>query len=161
MLTTRPYTEAGTLHRRLMLQNHSQSVMQTDVMRAWSALAWINMDRFHPKTYGSESRQRRSFHRLGVAIAGAILAIGLALIGAAISRLDLFETLGADTLAVVAGFALVLLGVFAIATYGVIRAIEWVSRGDRISDQFQKTISGLCGRQERLRPPQKYESGFW
>jgi len=129
MLTTRPYTEAGTLHRRLMLQNHSQSVMQTDVMRAWSALAWINMDRFHPKTYGSESRQRRSFHRLGVAIAGAILAIGLALIGAAISRLDLFETLGADTLGVIAGFALVLLGVFAIATYGVIRAIEWVSRG--------------------------------
>ena len=91
----------------------------------------------------------------------AILAIGLALIGAAISRLDLFETLGADTLGVIAGFALVLLGVFAIATYGVIRAIEWVSRGDRISDQFQKTISGLCGRQERLRPPQKYESGFW
>jgi hypothetical protein len=56
------------------------------------------------------------------------LAVGLALIGAAISRLDLFETLGANTLAVVAGFALVLLGAFAIATYGVIRAIEWVSR---------------------------------
>ena len=93
--------------------------------------------------------------------AGAIIAVGLALISAAISRLDLFETLGADTFAVVAGFALVLLGAFAIATYGVIRAIEWVSRGDRISDQFQKTISGLCGRQERLRPPQKYESGFW
>ena len=66
--------------------------------------------------------------RLGIAIAGAIIAVGLALIGAAISRLDLFETLGADSLAVVAGFALVLLGAFAIATYGVIRAIEWVSR---------------------------------
>jgi hypothetical protein len=61
-------------------------------------------------------------------IAGAIIAVGLALISAAISRLDLFETLGADTFAVVAGFALVLLGAFAIATYGVIRAIEWVSR---------------------------------
>jgi len=60
--------------------------------------------------------------------AGTIIAVGLALISAAISRLDLFETLGADTLAVVAGFALVLLGAFAIATYGVIRAIEWVSR---------------------------------
>jgi hypothetical protein len=102
--------------------------MQTDVMRAWSALAWINMDKFHPKTFSGESRQGRSFHRLGVAIAGAILAVGLALIGAAISRLDRFETLGANTLAVVAGFALVLLGAFAIATYGVIRAIEWVSR---------------------------------
>jgi hypothetical protein len=86
------------------------------------------MDRFHPKTYSDESRQRRSFHRLGVAIAGAIIAVGLALIGAAISRLDLFETLGADTFAVVAGFALVLLGVTAIAIYGVIRAIEWMSR---------------------------------
>jgi hypothetical protein len=86
------------------------------------------MDRFHPKTYSSESPQRRSFHRLGVAIAGAIIAVGLALIGAAISRFDLFETLGADTFAVVAGFALVLLGAFAIATYVVIRAIEWVSR---------------------------------
>ena len=32
-------------------------------------------------------------------IAGAIIAVGLALISAAISRLDLFETLGADTFA--------------------------------------------------------------
>jgi len=31
--------------------------------------------------------------------AGAIIAVGLALISAAISRLDLFETLGADTFA--------------------------------------------------------------
>jgi hypothetical protein len=100
--------------------------MQTDALSP--ALAWIDMDRFHPRTYSGESRQRRSFHRLGVAIAGAIIAVGLALIGAAISRLDLFETLGADTFAVVAGFALVLLGATAIATYGVIRAIEWVSR---------------------------------
>src|SRR5262245_55052368 len=97
-------------------------------MRTWTALAWIDMDKFHPKTYSSESRQGRSFHRLGVAIAGAILALGLALIGAAISRLDLFEILGADTLVVIAGFALVLLGAFSIAAYGVIRAIEWVSR---------------------------------
>ena len=87
------------------------------------------MDSFYLAPYSSASLRRRSFHRLGVAIAGAIIAVGLALIGAAISRLDLFETLGADTLGVIAGFALVLLGVFAIATYGVIRAIEWVSRG--------------------------------
>jgi len=65
--------------------------------------------------------------------AGAIIAVGLALISAAISRLDLFETLGADTFAVVAGFALVLLGAFAIATYGVIRAIPRLpnQRSDR------------------------------
>jgi len=77
------------------------------------------MDRFHPKTYSSEfTRQHRSFHRLGVAIAGGIIGVGLALISAAISRFDLFETLGANTFAVVAGFALVLLGAIAIATYG-------------------------------------------
>jgi hypothetical protein len=86
------------------------------------------MDRFHPKTCSDESRQRRSFHRLGVAIAVATIAVGLVLIGAAIGRLDLFETLGEDTFAVVAGFALVLLGAVAIASYGVVRAIEWVSR---------------------------------
>jgi hypothetical protein len=122
------YAGEEAVRRRLTASKPHAERYAEDVMRVWSALAWINMDKFHPKTFSGESRQGRSFHRLGVAIAGAILAIGLALIGAAISRLDLFETLGADTLAVVAGFALVLLGVIAIATYGVIRAIEWVSR---------------------------------
>jgi hypothetical protein len=56
------------------------------------------------------------------------MAVGLALIGAAVTRLDLFETLGAETFAVAAGFALVLLGVIAIAAYAVVRAIEWASR---------------------------------
>ena len=51
------------------------------------------------------------------------MAVGLALIGAAVNRLDLFETLGAETFAVAAGFALVLLGVIAIAAYAVVRAI--------------------------------------
>ena len=55
------------------------------------------------------------------------MAVGLALIGAAVNRLDLFETLGAETFAVAAGFALVLLGVIAIAAYAVVRAIEWAS----------------------------------
>jgi len=54
--------------------------------------------------------------------------VGLALSGAAVNRLDLFETLGAETFVVAAGFALVLLGVIAIAAYGVVRAIEWASR---------------------------------
>jgi hypothetical protein len=69
----------------------------------------------------------RSFHRVGVAIAGSIIAVGL--IGTAMIRLDLLETLGAETFAIVAGFALVLLGAIAIAAYGVVRAIEWASRG--------------------------------
>jgi len=122
------YSGEGAVRCRLTASKPQAERYAEDVMRVWSALAWIDMDKFHPKTYSGESGQGRSFHRLGIAIAGAIIAVGLALIGAAISRLDLFETLGADSLAVVAGFALVLLGAFAIATYGVIRAIEWVSR---------------------------------
>jgi hypothetical protein len=51
------------------------------------------------------------------------------LFGVAISRLDLFETLGPDTFAVVAGFALVFLSAVSVASYGLVRAIEWASRG--------------------------------
>jgi hypothetical protein len=87
------------------------------------------MDSFYLAPYSTASLRRRSFHRLGVAIAAGIIAVGLALIRAAVIRLDLLEMLGANSFAVVAGFALVLLGAFAIATYGVVRAIEWVSRG--------------------------------
>jgi hypothetical protein len=56
------------------------------------------------------------------------MAVGLALIGAAVKRLDLFETLGTETFALAVGFALVLLGVIAIAAFAVVRAIEWASR---------------------------------
>ena len=110
------------------------------------------MDKFHPKTFSGESRQGRSFHRLGVAIAGAILAVGLALIGAAISRLDLFETLGANTLAVVAGFALVLLAQHRdlrrdprnrVGKSGTLRS--QVNPKKKVQDR------GLCGPLERLR----------
>jgi len=86
------------------------------------------MDRFNPGARTAVSRRQRSFSRLAIGVAGAILAAGLALIGAAVNRLDLFETLGAETFAVAAGFALVLLGVIAIAAYAVVRAIEWASR---------------------------------
>jgi asparagine N-glycosylation enzyme membrane subunit Stt3 len=74
------------------------------------------------------SRRWWSFHRLGLGIAGTIIAVGLVLIGAALIRLDLLETLGADDSAVVAGFTLILLGSVAIAAYGIVRAIEWASR---------------------------------
>jgi hypothetical protein len=57
--------------------------MRIAAVRAWPALPWIDMDRFYLGTYSSVSRRRRSFHRLGIAIAGAIIAVGLALIGAA------------------------------------------------------------------------------
>ena len=78
--------------------------------------------------HGIAFRRRRGFHRLGVAIAGATMATGLAFVGAAVTRLELFELLSADTFAIVLGSALVLLGVIAIGAYGVVRAIEWFSR---------------------------------
>jgi|SoiMethySBSTD1v2_1073268.scaffolds.fasta_scaffold1620035_2 hypothetical protein len=70
----------------------------------------------------------RGFHRLGVAIAAATMATGLAFVGAAVTRLELVELLSADTFAIVLGSALVVLGVIAIGAYGVVRAIERFSR---------------------------------
>jgi hypothetical protein len=70
------------------------------------------MDRFYPGISRVPCR-RRSFHRLGIGVAGAIIALALAFVGAAFNRLDLFETLSAEILVIVAGFALILLGVVA------------------------------------------------
>ena len=94
-----------------------------------AGLPGINlMDRFNPGARTAVSRRQRSFSRPAIGVAGVIMAVGLALIGAAVNRLDLFETLGAETFAVAVGFALVLLGVIALAAYAVVRAIEWASR---------------------------------
>jgi len=90
--------------------------------------SWIDMDRYFLRTFSSGERRQRSFHRLGIAIAGAIIAVGLAFVGTAMVRLDLLENLDANAFAMVAGFTLVLLGAVAIASYGVVRAIEWASR---------------------------------
>ena len=91
------------------------------------------MDQWTPQrrvlsTYGSAFRRRRSFHRVGLGIAATIVATGLAFIGAAVIRLELFEFLRADTFSIVLGLTFVLLGVIAISAYGVVRAIEWFSR---------------------------------
>jgi hypothetical protein len=48
--------------------------------------------------------------------------------GAAVIRLELLEFLRADTFLIVLGFTLVLLGLVAIAAYGVVRATERFSR---------------------------------
>jgi hypothetical protein len=78
--------------------------------------------------YSSVLRRRHSFHRVGIGIAAIVMAAGLALIAAAVVRLDLLETLHSGTFAIVLGFALVALGVLSIASYGVVRAIEWINR---------------------------------
>jgi hypothetical protein len=56
------------------------------------------------------------------------MATGLALMGLGVMRLDLLETLSADTFLITLGFSFVFLGVIAVAAYGVVRAIEWASR---------------------------------
>ena len=71
----------------------------------------------------------RSFHQFGILVASIVMAIGLTLIaGAAIFRLDLMETLADRELALALGGALVVLGIFSIASYGVVRAIELANR---------------------------------
>jgi len=71
----------------------------------------------------------RSFHQFGILVASIVMAIGLTLIaGAAIFRLDLMETLADRELALALGGALVVLGIFSIASYCVVRAIEWANR---------------------------------
>jgi hypothetical protein len=58
-----------------------------------------------------------------------VMAIGLTLIAAAVMfRLDLVETINGYDLALALGIALVVLGMLSIASYGVVRAIEWANR---------------------------------
>ena len=71
----------------------------------------------------------RSFHQLGILVASIVMAIELILIaGAAIFRLNVMETIGSRELALALGGALVVLGIFSIASYCVVRAIEWANR---------------------------------
>jgi hypothetical protein len=91
------------------------------------------MDQWTPQwrplsTYGSAFRRRRNFHRIGVGIAGAVIAIGSAFLGAAVIRLELLELLRLDTFSIVLGVTSVVIGVIAISAYGVVRAIERFSR---------------------------------
>jgi hypothetical protein len=91
------------------------------------------MDQWTPhrqplSTYGTALRRRRNFHRIGVGTAGAVIASGAALIGAAVISLELFELLRLDTLSIVLGSTLLFIGALAIASYGVVWAIERVSR---------------------------------
>jgi hypothetical protein len=71
----------------------------------------------------------RRFHQLGILVSSIVMAIGLTLIAAAVMfRLDLVETINGYDLALALGIALVVLGMLSIASYGVVRAIEWANR---------------------------------
>jgi hypothetical protein len=79
--------------------------------------------------FSSALRRRRSFHRIGIGVAAAVMAAGIGLITAAIFRLHLLEeTEDSSELAIALGGAMVALSVLSIAAYGVIRAIEWANR---------------------------------
>ena len=71
-------------------------------------------------------RRRRSFHRIGITVACMTIVLGLVFIAAAV--VNLLEAPQADLFPMALGFALVALGVLSIASYGVVRAIEWASR---------------------------------
>ena len=78
--------------------------------------------------YSRVLRRRQSFHRIGIGIAAIVIAAGIALISAAIVRLDLLQSLRGNDFAIALGCAFVALGALSIAAYGLVRAIEWVSR---------------------------------
>jgi hypothetical protein len=71
------------------------------------------------------------FHHLIIPIAAAMVGIGLALIAPPIS---FAQTLGPDLVSAI-GSVLIVFGVFCIASYVVVRAIEWA---DRLSHEERK-----------------------
>jgi len=78
--------------------------------------------------YSSSLRRRRSFHRIGIAASLVITLIGLAFIAAGVMRLELLQEAHRDIFPLALGIALVALGLLSIASYVVVRAIEWASR---------------------------------
>jgi hypothetical protein len=86
------------------------------------------------------------FHHLIIPIAAAMVAIGLAVIKASRS-LGILEILGPD-LVLAIGSVLIVFGVFCIASYGLVRAIEWADQG--ISRE-ERTQASSKGKSERLR----------
>ena len=61
-------------------------------------------------------------------IAGAIVAIGLAIHRRGGDPARTAEYLSAATFSIVLGLTFVVIGLIAIAAYGVVRAVEWRSR---------------------------------
>jgi len=76
----------------------------------------------------SRPLRRRHTHYIGIAAACMTTLVGLAFIAAGVVRLDLLEEAQGDVLAKALVIALVALGVLGIASYAVVRAIEWASR---------------------------------
>jgi hypothetical protein len=71
---------------------------------------------------------RLRLHHLLIPIALAMMAVGLALVSAA--PMSFAETLGPDLVSAIGG-VLIVFGLFSIASYVVVRAIEWADRPRR------------------------------
>jgi hypothetical protein len=78
--------------------------------------------------YSSRLRRQRSFHHIGITAACVTTLVGLAFIAAGVMRLELLEEAHRDVFPMALGISLVALGGLSIASYGVVRAIEWASR---------------------------------
>ena len=79
-------------------------------------------------TYRSSLRRRRSFHHIGIAAACMATLVGLAFIAAGVLRLELLQEAHRELFPMALGIALVALCVLSIASYVIVRAIEWASR---------------------------------
>jgi multisubunit Na+/H+ antiporter MnhG subunit len=73
--------------------------------------------------------------------------------GLGVMRLDLLETLSADTFLITLGFSFVFLGVIAVAAYGVVRAIEWASRNPSHHIVALRGSTVCKARNERVKYP--------
>ena len=78
--------------------------------------------------YSRPVRGRR-IHYIGMAAACMATLVGLAFIATGVVRLELLEEAHGELFPMALGIALVVaLGVLSIASYAVVRAIEWASR---------------------------------
>ena len=78
--------------------------------------------------YSSSLRRSRSFHRTGIGVAAGVIIAGVAFVTAAMFRLELLETARSSGFAVALGGAMLVFGILSIASYGLIRVIEWANR---------------------------------
>ncbi len=76
----------------------------------------------------TEERRRQRFHQLGLVAAVVAMALGTTVIAAGVVRLELWEVLQQDTLAIVLGCTFVALVLVCLAIYTVFRAVD-VKRG--------------------------------
>jgi divalent metal cation (Fe/Co/Zn/Cd) transporter len=80
--------------------------------------------------YSSTSRRRhRDYHLLGLVAAAMVMAVGTTVIVAGVMKLQLWQEMQQDTLAIILGCIFIGLIVVCLAVYSLVRAIGWVFSG--------------------------------